>query len=185
MEVKDKTKNEIDLRLKSIQSDLTKISYLEVTVARPELTPDVKRYIDSMLVGLYESRGMYDKAAKAMSNRAGMDVTFKAKIDAYLKAAELYAKAGRIDEAEDMFTRAVREANTQEKATIMITRKNLYLASAKNLELKAKRGAAVGFYEKLLKMKLEPAEKEEVKTKLMNIYKSMGKFKEAELLRGI
>lgn len=185
MEVKDKTKNDIDARLKSIHSDLTKVAYLEAAVARPDLTPDVKRYIDSLLVVLYESRGMYDKAAKAMSNRAGMDVTYKAKIEAYLRAAELYAKAGRIDEAEDMFTRAVREANTEQKNQIMATRKTTYLSSARNLEAKAKRAAAVGFYEKLLKMKLEPAEKEEVKTKLMNIYKSMGKFKEAELLRGI
>jgi tetratricopeptide (TPR) repeat protein len=185
VDVRENTKEEIEAKLNKLVTSLTKIEYLESALKKTSLSYDLKRFVWNSLIALYESEGMYDKAARAISSRAGIDVTFKEKIEAYLKAGGYYAKVGRIDEAEDMFTRAIREANTEQKNMILLTRKNVYLASALDLERKGRKAMAGNFYEKLLKMKLEEVEKKDVKEKLMNLYKSLGKFKEAELLRGI
>ena len=43
-----------------------------------------------------------------------------------------------------------------------LSRKNIYLLSAKELEDKGKKASAVKFYEKLIKMDLEEIEKNEI-----------------------
>jgi tetratricopeptide (TPR) repeat protein len=185
VDVRENTREEVEEKLNKLVTPLTKIEYLESALKKVAFSLELKRFIWNKLIELYESGGMYDKAAKAISSRAGIDVTFKEKIDAYLKAAGYYAKVGRIDDSEDMFTRAVRESDERQKAMIMLTRKNVYLAAASDLERKGRKAMAGKFYEKLLKMKLDDLEKKDVKEKLINLYKSLGKFKEAELLRGV
>ena len=185
MDIRENTKEEVEFRLKEMTNDLTQINYLESIIAKTSFSFELKRFVWAKLVEAYESRGMFDKAAKALSNRAGIDVTFKEKINDYLGAAELYAKIGKIEEAEEMFTRAVREGNSDQKRVILLTRKNIYLVFAQDAEKKGKKAMAGKFYEKLLKTRLEDVEKQEIKEKLIDIYKSLGKFKEAELLRGI
>ncbi len=184
MENIESSREEILAKLAEMRTDLNKISYLEHEM-RQNYSFEVKRFILDSLVNLYEERMMFEKAAVAMSNRAGIDVTFREKIESYLKAGELYAKVGKIEDSENMFTRAVRDASIEQKAKILLARKNIYISSAKNLEKMGKRATALKFYEKLIKMRLNELEKQEVKTKLLDMYKRLGKFKEAELLRGI
>ncbi len=180
----ENSREEILSELSKMRTDLNKISYLEKTL-RLNYSFEVKRFILAELVKLYEERLMFDKAAVAMSNRAGIDITFREKIESYLKAGELYARAGKIEDSEAMFTRAVRDASIEQKAKILLARKNIYITSAKNLERVGKRASALKFYEKLIKMKLNDLEKQEIKQKLLDMYKRLGKFKEAELLAGV
>lgn len=175
--------DEISERLKEMRTDLNKISFLEKVLKRAS-SFEVKRFIYGLLSELYESRKMLEKAARAMSSKAGAEVTFREKIESYLKAAELFASVGKVDDSEEMFTRALRDANPQQKEKIKLARKNIYLVNAEDLDKKGRKGSAVKFYEKLMKIRLDDLEKEKVKSRLIEIYKSLGKFREARLLEG-
>ena len=164
---------------------LTKIAYLESALKKNAFTFELKRFIWHKLIELYEERNLIEKAAKASAGLAGIEVAFREKIESYLKAGELYSKAGKIEDSEEMFTRAVRNSTAEQKVNILLARKNVYLVSAHALEERGKKATAVKFYEKLIKMKLDELEKNEVKGKLIMTYKSLGKFKEADLIRGI
>jgi len=176
---------EIQEKLTEMNTDLNKISYLESALKATSFSYEIKRFLWGKLSELYGDRGMFDRAAKAMANKAGVEIMFKDKIDSYITAAELYSKAGKVDEADDMFLRASRDGNEEQKRSVRLARKNVYLVSAHELEREEKKAHAAKFYEKLIKMNLEDIEKLEIKHKLLDTYNALGKFREAKLLEGI
>ncbi len=182
--VKEKTVEEIEAKLSQMNTDLNKIAYLE-SVLKSDFTFEIKRFILEKLAELYEERAMFGKSAKAMSLKAGIEISFREKIESYMKAGELYAKSGKIEDAEKMFISALRDSNIEQKQKIKLARKNIYLVSAHALEKKGKRVNALKFYERLIKMKLDDLEKKEIKEKLISTYKSLGKFRDVRLLEGI
>ena len=184
MQVRERTLEEIESKLKEMRTDLNKITYLE-SALRQSFTYDIKRKIEEFLVKLYEDRKMFDKAAKAISAKAAIDITFREKIESYLRAGELYAKAGRLDDSEQMFVSALRNANSEQQAKIKLTMKNIFFVMAQELERQGKRATALQFYEKLIRIPLADFEKKLVKDKLIDKYKQLGKFKEAKLLEGM
>ncbi len=181
IQVREKTIEEIEKRLAKEKTDLNKINYLESGL-KQNFTFEIKRFIWGKLVELYEARGMLEKAGFAMANKAGTEISFREKIESYLKAAELYAKCGKIENAEEMFVRALRNANLEQKQRIKLARKNIFFASAKEMEKKGKKAATLKFYEKLIQMDLNEIEKKEVKSKLIEIYKKLGRFSDAKLV---
>jgi len=187
MEIKrePRTLEEIKQKLGECRTLYNQLALLEGLISR-DLDIVVKKFIYSKLVELYTSKEMYDKAAKAMRGKATLNTLFRELVEDYTKAGELYVKAGLLDNAEDMFNRALAEANAQQAATIRLTMKNVIFAHAKELESKHRTSAAVKFYEKVLRIpNLSQVEKEEVKSKLRVIYKSLGMFRELKLLEGI
>ena len=182
IQVREQTIEEIKEKVGEMNTFLNKINYLESAVRVPGFSFEIKRFLWDMLCGLYKERKMFERAARAMSARAGMEVSFRDKIDSYLTAAELFAKVGKIDDAEEMFVRAGRDANVEEKTKIKLARKNIYLVLAKGLEAKGRRAGAVKFYEKLIKMNLDDIERDEISEKLLRMYKALGMFREAKLL---
>jgi len=184
IQVKEKTFEELKARLEEMKTELNKIVYLE-SALKSDFSLDVKRFIWGKLAVLYEARGMFEKAAEAMSSRTGLDISFREKIETYLEAAEFYAKAGKISDAENMFIRASRHASAEQKSKILLAMKNIFLVSAQELENKGKKVSALKFYERLIKMNLEDIEKKEIKEKIISIYKVLGRFKDAELLEGM
>ena len=184
VQVKEKSLEEIESRLDEMKTDLNRIDYLE-SALKGEFTFEIKRNLWEKLAELYEERRMFEKAGRAMANKAGIDVTFREKIDSYIKAGELFSRAGKIEDAEDMFIRAGRDASVEQKEQIKLARKNIYVLSAEALEKVGKKGSALKFYEKLIKMRLEDFEREQVKKRLIEIYKALGKFREVELVEGL
>jgi len=182
--IREKSVEEIEAKLVGMTTDLNQIAYLE-SALKADLTYDVKRFIWDKLVELYEARGMFDKAGRAMQGKAGVEVSFKDKIESYLSAGELYAKAKKLEDAEEMFLRAYRNAKGDEKLRIKLAMKNIFLVSAHDLEKKGKRLGAVKYYEKLIKMPLDELEKKEIKEKLVGGYRALGRFKDAELVGGV
>lgn len=168
-------------KLSTIRTNLTKAEYLE-SVFKKDISIDVKRFSLETLSEIYTEDRMYLKAAKALSNKARFDLTFKEKINSYVRAAELFSRAGSIEDAEEMFGRAAREANEVQKLDIVRNRKEIYFNSVSQLEKEGKRASVLKFYEHLLKMRLSPEEKTAVKEKLINTYKLLGRFKDAEIL---
>ena len=184
VQVKERTIEEIEDRLNTMSTPLNKIVYLESALKEGNFSFEIKRFLLDTLSKLYEERKMFGKAAEAMANKAGIEISSREKMESYLASAEFFAKVGRIEDAENMFVRALRTAKPEQKARIKLARKNIYLASAKELESKGKKASAVKFYEKLIKMNLEDIEKEEIRETLLKTYRALGLFREAELLEG-
>jgi len=182
IQVRERTAEEIEVKLAEMNTALNKIGYLESAVKVPGFSFEIKRFLWNELCELYKERKMFERAARAMSNKAGMEVSFRDKVESYLSAAELFAKCGKIDDAEEMFVRSGRDANDGEKRKIRLARKNIYLVLAEGLEAEGKRAGAVKFYEKLIKMNLDDIEKGKIKVKLLGMYNALGLFREAKLL---
>jgi tetratricopeptide (TPR) repeat protein len=126
---------------------------------------------------------MFEKAGKAMANKAGVEVVTRDKMNSYIVAADLFSRAGRVEDADDMFVRAVRDADIESKVKIKLARKNIYSVAAEDLEKKGKKASAVKFYEKLIKMKIDESEKSAIRAKLISTYNALGMFREARLLK--
>jgi len=182
VQIREKTIEEMERKLSEMSTALNKISYLESAVKEVGFSFEIKRYLWKLLAGLYEGRKMFERAARAMVSKAGMEVMFRDKVDSYLTAAELFARIGKVDDADDMFVRALRDASEGDKVKVKLARKNIYSIVASELEAKGKKASAVKFYEKLIKMNLEDIERDEIKVKLLERYKALGMFREAKLL---
>jgi tetratricopeptide (TPR) repeat protein len=185
IQVREKTLEEIKNKLTSMTTSLNKINYIESALNNQGFSFDIKRFLYEQLAKMYGERKMYDRAAKALANKATLDVLFREKIDSYLSAAELFSRGGKIEEADQMFIVATREANEEQKGRIKLARKNIYSQLAKTLEGQGRRAAATKFYEKLLKMNIGEEEKTVIKQKLKTTYISLGLFREARLLEGV
>jgi tetratricopeptide (TPR) repeat protein len=183
--VREKTIEEIESKLSQMNTDLNKLSYLESALREQSFNYETKRFLWGQTSDLYKERKMYEKAAKAMANKASTEITIKDRIESFLSAAELHAKCGKIEESENMFIKAAREANVEQIEKIKLAKKNIYIVFAKELEKNNKKASAVKFYEKLIKMRIDPIEKTLIKEKLLTTYKSLGMFREAKLLEGI
>lgn len=182
IQVRERTIEEMEVKLSSMATALNKITYLESALKVVNGSFDIKRFIWSELALLYEERKMFDGAARALGNLASMEPMFKDRMDSYVMAAEMFCRIGKIADAEDMFTRVVRNAGKVDRERVILARKNVYFGFARELEEKGKRASAVKFYEQLIKMRLETIEKEEVIEKLKVSYKALGMFREARLL---
>ena len=194
IQVRERSIEEIEAKVGEMNTSLNKINYLESAVKVLGFSFEIKRFLWAELCELYKDRKMFERAARAMSNKAGMEVSFREKVESYLSAAELFAKVGKIDDAEEMFVRAGRDADALRqsevgsrksevgKEMVKLARKNIYLVLARGLEADGKRAGAVKFYEKLIKMRLDDVEKDEIREKLLVMYKALGMFREAKLL---
>lgn len=183
--IRERSIGEIKEKLAGMQTELNKIIYLESALRETGFTFEMKRFIWKELGELYAERKMFEKAAKAFSNKAGVEITIKDKVESYVSSAEFFSRASKVDDADEMFFRAIREANSEQKIGINLAKKNIYLICAKELEKKGKRATAMRFYEKLIKGDLDEIEKKEIKEKLLSTYKALGHFREAKLLEGI
>lgn len=182
VQVRERTIEEMEAKLLSMNTALNKINYLESALKAIGGSFEIKRFIWGELAKLYEERTMFERAARALGTLASMEPMFRERMDSYVMAAEMYCRIGKVEDADNMFSKAIQGATGDDKAKIVLARKNIYLSAAKELEGKAKRASAVKFYEKLIKMKLEDIEKEEILDKLRESYNTLGMFREARLL---
>ena len=185
MRVQEKTIEDIEYRLGGMGTALNKIAYLESALKTGAFNFEIKRWIWNNLVELYEEEKMFDKAAGAMREKAEIEISFREKIESLLRAGEFYAKAGKIEDADNMFIRASRDASMEQKQKIKLAMKNIFIVSAKDLEEKGKRAGALRFYESLIKMGLDDVEKFDIKKKLVDTYKALGRFSDADLVEGV
>ncbi len=182
VQVRERTIEEMEEKLLSIDTVLNKIVYLESALKQVGGNFEIKRFLWRELARLYEERKMFERSARAYGNLAAMEPMFRERMDSYVIAAEMLCRAGKISDADDMFVRAARDANKVGKEKISLARKNVYFVFARGLDKKGKRASAVKFYEKLIKMKLDDLEKKEVVDRLKVSYKALGMFREARLL---
>jgi len=182
VQVRETNIEEMEAKLATMGTALNKIIYLESALKAVGGSFEIKRFLWRELARLYEERKMFERAARALGNLAGMEPMFRERMDSYVMAAEMFCRIGKISDAEDMFVRAGRDVTGEGKAKVLLARKNVYFGAATELEQKGKRASAVKFYEKLIKMKLDDVERDEILDKLRVSYKALGMFREARLL---
>lgn len=180
--IHEKNLDEVKKKLASQTSVFNQISYLEAVVAQQQLTFDIKRWAYTKLAELYENRRMPEKAAKAILNRTTLEVTYRERIASFLKAGELFAKAGRMEETVQTFLKAYAEGNSQEKAGIKQKMMDIIRSCAADAERTGRKQAVIPYYQKLLELPISEAERQQVKDKLIQTYKLLGKFAEMKSL---
>ncbi len=182
MLTRNMTKSEIEKEL-SCKGDFVKIEYLTRFLKEP-LSMDMKKFVFLKLAETYEKTGMLTEAAKNYENAETIAIPFSEKIKYFMKAAELYIKAGDFERTDEAMKKAMQQANSMERDNIYYTIKDFYKKQAQAYENILKRANAVKIYEKLLDMKINEIEKKEIKEKLLDLYGKLGKIKEYFALKG-
>jgi tetratricopeptide (TPR) repeat protein len=170
------TRKEIDAKLASV-GDYVKLDYL-TRCLKQSLDFDTRKFVLTKLGEIYGNRGMYLEAARMVGAAAEINTTFQAKINDYIRAAELFIKGGAFDDADTTFNKAVACSNGLQKESIKSKRKELYTAQAKHYIQRDKRSQALLAYEKLLTIDLSPEEKRHVQSTLLDLYEKLGKIKD-------
>ncbi len=168
------TKKEIEAKLSSV-GDYVKMDYLQ-SCLKKQLDFDTKRFVLLKLSSIYESSKMYLEAGKLMRIAADINTTFEGKTNDFVKSVELFIKSGNYNEADISFNKAMALANERQKVGIKIKIKDFYKSHSRDLISKDKRKHAMEAYEKILTLDLDPIEKKEVQSNLLDLYQKLGKI---------
>jgi tetratricopeptide (TPR) repeat protein len=171
---KDMSKGEIEKELKG-KGDFVQIDYLTRFI---EIKPpiSIKKFALLKLIEIYENKKMYNDVSRAYEQLAINALSFSERTDFFVKEAEYYIKAGYFEKADIAMRRAMELSTITKKAEIYNRIKEFYKKQAGICERESKRNNAVKIYEKLLIMRISENEREEIKSKLLNLYESLGKF---------
>lgn len=183
IEIKEISLNrrDVEARLAKV-GDYVKMDYLTACLKR-NMDFDTKKFVLVKLAEIYESRKMFLEAGKMIKTAADINTTFDGKIKDFVKSAELFIKAGRYDEGDVSFAKALAIANEKQKQEIKASKKKFVMSQAKDYLTKDKRSHALIAYEKLVTLDLAPSEKAEAQKVLLNLYQKLGKVREFGILR--
>ena len=178
-EAKESKKEDIEARLRTIGGEMLKIEYLE-NCLKQTLDLSVRKFVHLTLAELYDKRLMLTEAAKNMQGAAEIAVTFREKMDYYMKEVGLLIRHGSFDKADEAFSKALACGNSREKEELKAQIKNFYMKRAAEFELEKKNNSSIKVYEKLLRVAYVPEEeKKQINKKLAILYGRVGKIQEA------
>ncbi|MEK6898605.1 MAG: hypothetical protein AABW79_00735 [Nanoarchaeota archaeon] len=181
MEVKERTRQEIEARLGSM-GDYVKIDYLQRALGT-HLDFDTRKFVLTKLSAMYEDKGMLLEAGKLMKSAAEINTTFKGKIQDYMKTAELYVRGTNFQDADLMLAQALALGNEREKIEIKSNYKKFYSDLAQFNIKRDKRQIAKKAYEKYLTLDLNAIEKKEAQDQLLKLYEKLGNIRDFYRLR--
>jgi len=177
---KGMSRSEIERELKG-KGDFVQIDYLTRFIdQKPPLHE--KKFAFMKLIEIYEGKGMFNDVAKIYSNLAILAISQQEKIESLIKETKAYIQGGRFEEADAIMRRAMDEVTIIKKTDIYEDIKNFYKKQAEVYERESKRNHAIKVYEKMLGMKISDNERKEVKTKLLELYEKLGKFRESSVM---
>jgi len=175
------TKSEIEEAIRG-KGDFVKIDYLKRYLEVVD-SLEVKKFVLLNLAGICEANGMFGEAAKNMAVAADICLTYREKIEFFMKEAELLVKFGNFDLAEKAFERAYALGNSQEKINVKNKYHEFYRIQGELEEQQGKNRKALEVYERLLPMIENETLKLHVKEKMLELYQKLGRMKEYEELR--
>jgi tetratricopeptide (TPR) repeat protein len=181
MYVKEKSRKDIEMRLDSM-GDYMKMGYLAACLKNP-IDLDTRKFVLIRLAGLYEVRGMFLDAGKMIRAAAGINTTYQAKITDFVKACELFIRAGDYEQADSCMMRAIAIANEKQKEEIRRSVKESYKVWGRYYLENSKRKQAISLYERLWSFDLGEDEKQDVKKRLLDLYNQLGKIREYNILK--
>lgn len=164
------------------KGEFVKIDYL--TRYLKSMPPiEMRKFAYLKLALVYLNKGMFSEAARMYKNISINSLTFREKRENYLKESKAYVLAGKFDESDKALKRAMGEGNTKEKKECHQTIIDFYKKEGEEMEKQRKHGSAMKIYEKLIRMRIDDNEKEEIKEKLLVVYDRLGKRKEYNFLK--
>jgi len=180
MRVKEITKKEIEDRFLEM-SDYMKIEYLS-SCLKNQIDFDTRKFVLVKLSGLYETKGMFLDAAKAMKSAAEINTTKRGKVNDFVKAAELFVRGGDFDMVDIVVKKSFALTEWAEAWEVEEKIKSFYRIQGKVSTERNKRKQAIGIYEKLLGMSKDE-EKEWVEGKLLELYEGVGEMNKFRSLK--
>jgi len=179
MRVKEMTKEDIEKKFRDM-GDFVKMDYLS-SCLKNRLDYDTRKFVMVKLSGLYEEKKMFAEAAKMMLSAAEINVTYQNKINDFVKACELFIKAGDYGSSESSMKKALALASEKQRDEIKNSVKEFYKTQARSLMENDKRKSAIELYENFFRTGLEETDSES-KEKLLKLYDSLGMIKEYKRL---
>ena len=181
MQIKESSKIEVENKAKNM-SDFLRMEYFE-TCLKQIKGIDVRKFCHEELAKLYDGRNMFLEAARHQKAMSDLSITFKEKIQSYVKEIVLWIKANQLDNADKSMREVISIANSVEKEEIKKAIKDFYQKQAIAYEGSMKNANALKLYEKLFEMSND-AEKPALKEKLLFLYDKMGKIREYMRMKG-
>jgi tetratricopeptide (TPR) repeat protein len=181
MRVKETTRKEIESKFADM-SDYVRIDYLS-SCLKNQLDFDTRKFVLVKLAGLFEAKGMYHDAAKAMKSAAEINTNAPNKVNDYVKSIELFIRAGDYDMADVMLKKVTPLLSVSKSAEIEKSVRDIYRIQARASVEKNKRKQATLAYEKLLSFDLDPVEEEDVQNKLLELYEKVGDISQYNKLK--
>lgn len=174
------SKFEVEEGLKN-KGDFVKIDFLNKCLRNSD-TADVKRFILLKLADIYVQKGFLVDAAKHIDSAAEMAVTYKDKIELYMKESEMYVKLGQFDMADGIFRKALLQGTLKEKEAMQEKYFNFYVIEAAKYERDMKQRKAAEYYEKLYSMPQTDEKRKQMKEKLVGLYSKLGRIRDSNRL---
>lgn len=170
----------IEAKLKTFGGDMVKIEFLE-NCLKQILPNDAKRFCHLKLADSYAYRLMWPLAAKNMGSAAECAVTYKDKLDFYMKEISFWLKVSDFMMIDKAYKKALLCGNTNaDKQAIKDKLKKDMLILAADYEKKNKRSNASMLYERMIEMNItNDAEKKELMGKVASLNAKLGRLKEA------
>ena len=156
------------------KGNFIRIDYL-TRFLREDIPLDMKKFCYTKLAETYENMKMFSDSARVFNNLAIISISFTEKINNYVKETKSYILTGNFPKADESMQKAMSQANSVQKNEVYNEIKNFYKRVAEDYEKETKRNKASGIYEKLLEMKISDMERQEIKSKLIDLYEKLGK----------
>jgi tetratricopeptide (TPR) repeat protein len=181
MRVKEVARKDIEERFQGM-SDYVRIDYLS-SCLKNNLDYDTRKFVLVKLAGLFESKGMYADAGKAMRAAAEINTTEKNKVEDFLKSIELFIRASDYEMADLIMRKMFPVLEVIEVKQIERRVKAMYDMHAKTCIQKGKRKQDIGAYEKSLTLNVEDSEKRDIRSTLLKLYEQVGDISQFNKMR--
>lgn len=176
MQVLEKNLSEIQQKAGRM-SDFLRMEYLESCAIKFNDSL-ILRYCYQELSRLYEGRKMYSDAIKYIFKYQETLVSEVEKMNAMMKEVELLIKAGFYDRADLLIKRIIENSKESQKFEVRRKIVEMFKQEAARFEKESKFTPLLKVYEKLIEY-LADAEKNEIKRRMVIIYKKLGKVRES------
>jgi len=176
MQINETTKEEIKKRAEKM-SDFLKMEYLEFC-SKKRIEISALKYCYLELSKLYEKKLMYNDSVKYLSKLKEITVDPEIKKELFLREIELLIKGGYYDNAINFYEKTIPTLNFYEKSIWRGRLFSLFRLEAEKYETQRKNAWALKAYEKMNFLADGP-EKTNIKRKLFELYKKLGKVKES------
>ncbi len=171
------TKAQIEEDLKN-SGDFVKIDHLNRFLRQAD-SLDVRKFILLKLADINISKGFYPDAVKNIDAAADISLTYKEKMELYMREVELYIKIGQFNVADAILKKALVQGNAKEQAEIKSRYIQLYHKEAQEQEKALRNRKAVEYYEMIYYNLLgNDEEKAKMRDKLLDLYNKLGRVRD-------
>ena len=170
------TRIQIEEDLKN-KGDFVKIDHLNRFLKQAD-SLDTRKFVLMKLAAIYEDKGFFIDAAKNIGSAAEIAITYKEKIDLYMKEAAFYVKLGSFELADKTFQKVMSLCTARERVDMQAKYVQFYYNEAQDHEKAIRNRRAADFYEKLSSMPYQTINRIELKQKLLELYNKLGRIRD-------